>query len=97
MQACDIVQQDVFVSSKLDAAANKRSSADSNSCSARLEREWRTIYSALVFFVVSDESKQDEQIEFCRRVVSGSDGESRLTQQLVDDIIRGVICSVSSK
>jgi hypothetical protein len=104
MDACDVVQQAVFVSSKLDAAADERSSADSTSWSAKLEREWRKIYSALVPFVVSGESEQNEQIDFCLQVASAPDGEQiqrRLTGQIVDDIIRGVICSseyyVSSK
>lgn len=95
MKACDAVQQEVFISIKLDTAAKKFSSADSN-CSAKLEREWRKIHSALVPFVLSYESKQNEQIDFCRQAAPAPDGEQiemRLTQQLVNDIIRGVVCS----
>jgi hypothetical protein len=97
--ACASVQQEVFTTDKLDAAFDRRFSGTASYI--KVQTEWERIYKTLVPFVTMKASvpvEQDANDE-CSEVSSASgsenDGKS-LTESLVHNIIRGVVCSLDS-
>jgi hypothetical protein len=98
--ACASVQQEVFTTDKLDAAFERRFSGTASNI--KLQSEWERLYKTLVPFVTTKAivlSVQQDANDKCSEVSSASgsekDGKS-LTESLVENIIRGVVCSSDS-